>query len=109
MKKLTFIIVCLCLVIATLLCGCGSFAWSDDGEVNSIKKIEKIVDSQGNVFIEVHYTNKKDVDKFLLPEGNGIANIDYKSNDEDRVTVVTITYTSGDSVVLNIPLSLIHI
>lgn len=103
MKKLTFIIVCLCLVIATLLCGCGSFAWSDDGEVNSIKKIEKIVDSEGNVFIEVHYTNTKDVDKFLLPEGNGIADIDYKANDEDRVTVVTITYTSGDSVVLNIP------
>ncbi len=89
--------------MTTLLCGCNSFAWSDDDDLTSIEKIEKIVDSEGNAFIEIHYTNSDKIDKFPLPEGNGIQSIDYEDNEEERVTVVTITYTNGNTTVVNIP------
>lgn len=103
MKKLSVILIALSLLLAIVLCGCSSFAWSDDGEVNSISKIEKIIDSEGNVVIEIHYTNSDRIDRFPLPEGNGIANIEYEDDDAKKVTVVTITYTSGNVTTINIP------
>lgn len=103
MKKFAFILIVLCLIATTLLCGCSSFAWSDDGEVNSIEKIDKVIDSEGKVLIEIHYTNSDRIDKIPLPEGNGIANIEYQDNEEEKVTEVTITYTSGNVSQLKIP------
>lgn len=103
MKKFTFILIVLCLIATTLLCGCNSFAWSNDENVNSIEKIEKIIDSEGNVFIEVHYTQSDRIDKFPLPEGNGIENIEYVDNEDEKMTVVTITYSSGNTTIVNIP------
>ena len=103
MKKLSVILVVLCLILTVVLCGCNSFAWSDDGDLVSIERIDKIVDSEGNIILEIHYTNSDRIDRFPIPEGNGIANIEYADDDENRMTVVTITYTSGNVTVVNIP------
>lgn len=104
MKKLSLILIVVCLIATTLiLCGCNSFAWSDDEDLTSIEKIERIMDSEGNYFIEIHYTNIDRIDRFPLPEGNGIENIEYVDNEEERVTVVTITYTNGNTTVVNVP------
>lgn len=102
MKKSLILVITLILLLSVLLAGC-SFAWDEEEEKISIEKIERIVDKDGKTFMVIHYVGSENVDRFELPEGNGIAEVKYDYDDENKVTLVTLIYTNGSTAKIQVP------
>ena len=102
MKKTVLFALITVLTLSVLLSGCA-FAWDEEGENQSIAKIERIVDNDGVVYMEIHYVNSDEVDRFVLPEGNGIVDTAHRFNETEKVTEITLFYENGDQALVKVP------
>lgn len=102
MRKLLSLLA-LILVGTLLLSGCGFSSWQDDESLRAIKEIKRITDSDGNVYLEVRYTDDTQSDRFLVPKGVSIANVDSVYDSDEKKTSVTITFSEGEPYTFDIP------
>lgn len=102
MKKTLALILALSVVLCFVLAGC-SFAWDDTETGLQIKDIYSVTDDGGVVYLEIAYTNSDTVDRYPLPQGNGIGKTSYTYDDTNRETVVTLTYDNGDTAIVRVP------
>ena len=101
MKKILLLLITV-ITLCIIFTGC-SFAWSEEDEGLSIAGIEKVVDADGAVYMEIRYNNSDVVDRFPLPDGNGILDTSYEFNETEQVTEVTLTYQNGDKALVKVP------
>lgn len=102
MRKL---LTCIALILAStlLLSGCGFSSWQDEEVLKTIKEIKRVTDSDGNVYLEVVYTDDSEADRFLVPEGVSISSVNSAYNSEEKKTTVTITFSEGEPYSFDIP------
>ena len=101
MKKILLLLITV-ITLCIIFTGC-SFAWSEEEEGLSIAGIEKVVDADGAVYMEIRYNNSDVVDRFPLPDGNGIVDTSYEFNETEQVTEVTLTYQNGKTALVKVP------
>lgn len=102
MRKL-LTLVALILASTLLLSGCGFSSWQDEEELKTIKEIKRVTDSEGNVYLEILYTDDSEADRFLVPEGVSINNVNSVYDSEEKKTTVTITFSEGEPYSFDIP------
>lgn len=92
-KFLTLIAIMLVTCIA--LTGCGFSSWQDDEETKTIKEINRVTDENGNVYLEIVYTDDSPKDRFLIPEGVSITGAEANYDGDKRETSVTISFSDN--------------
>lgn len=83
------------LSILMILSGCSFSSWQDEESVRAIADIKRVTDNDGNVYIEISYTDESDSDRFLIPKGVSITDVESAYDVEKGETKVTINYSDG--------------
>lgn len=94
MRKILTLIAIL-LITTLVLTGCGFSSWQDEESVKTIKEINRVTDTEGNVYIEIVYTDDSPKDRFLIPEGVSITGVESNYDSDARETLVTINFSDN--------------
>lgn len=96
MRKI-FPIIALLVAMCFILTGCGSFVDWGDEETKQIDYIDSHTDSNGVVYMDIHYVGQDTPDSIPLPSGTDGTSIsfDAKYDPDNRKTIVTVSFSNG--------------